>query len=284
MGSEPRARVILDSLHPDGCSRLVTLEIILHRFVLPEFLTHRSFSRNSASSRAVPLAKNLARVREDPAVPLSFPAERRGMQGGEELDLLTRSQAEAYWRAAAYQAVRYAELLGEAGVHKSVVNRVLEPYLWHTVILTATESALRAFFDLRCSPLAQPEIRAAAEAMRSALQESSPRELRFGEWHLPLVTGVDLPALRDRYADDGATDVAKRVSAARCARVSYLTHGGVRDPEEDLRLAARLMDPGEGSPPHASPFEHVCTPAVPTNGVRGNLRPHWRQMRHELWP
>jgi thymidylate synthase ThyX len=296
MTTQPSSKVILDS---QACSmptaRIITTETTLHRFVLAELNTHRSFSRNSASSRAIPVQKQLERVLNDPAVPLSWPKEQKGMQGGDELDSKLAGVSEIVWLTSRDRAVDGAKLLVEQGVHKSVVNRLLEPFMWHTVIITATYPAYEAFFDLRCSPMAQPEIRVAAEAIRAAVLSSTPQHLRPGEWHLPYVTGYDYDQII-RWAVDNIkginptsiNNVLKQVSTARCARVSYLTHDGRRDLTKDLELAERLANPGEGSPPHASPFEHVATPTetppiMLDRVTYGNLAPYWRQYRHELF-
>jgi thymidylate synthase ThyX len=149
-------------------------------------------------------------------------------------------------------------------VHKQELNRLLEPFLWHTVIVTATEWS--NFFELRCAPNAQPEIRAAALEMRAAIDGRRPQGVALGEWHTPLLQdderGLDL-------------ETRRRISAARCARVSYLTHEGKREIEKDLELFERLK-----SDRHLSPFEHVATPAADT-AFHANFR-GWIQMRAEL--
>src|ERR1700722_3009673 len=178
MGSKPSARVILDSISSAG-HRLTTVETVMHRYVLAEFNTHRVFSRNSASSRAIPVKKQLNRVREDPAMPISWPKDQSGMQGGEELDPtkgldgMYEGSPHAVWLEARDAATDYAEKLSLLGVHKSVTNRLLEPFMWHTVIVTSSE--WENFFALRCNPLAQPEIRAAADAMCEAISNSIPK-------------------------------------------------------------------------------------------------------------
>lgn len=236
------AKVIQDSISADG-TRLTTFEITLHRFVLAEFNTHRVISKNSASSRAIPLQKQLDKVSSTPAVPLSFPVEQKGMQGGEESDLA--ETASWVWKKASLEAWIKAAELGRIGIHKSVANRLLEPFMWHTIVCTAT--AWENFFAQRCSPLAQPEIRAVADLMREAYDNSTPTFVGDGDWHLP-------------YLDRSEVDspwTAVKVSAARCARVSYLTHDGKRDVEADLALYERLV---RAQPPHWSPLEHVATP------------------------
>jgi len=262
------ARVICDSVSQRG-ARLTTLEVTFHRFVLAEFNTHRVFSRNSASSRAIPATKNIERLlHAGPAFPVTWPAEQRGMQGGEELDADTRADAQAEWEAAMHDAIYHARKLLSLGVHKSVTNRLLEPFLNHTAIVSSTE--WDNFFKQRCSPLAQPEIRVAAESMRDALNASTPVLVEYGSWHLPYVEEGDLTACLAQFVDP------RHVSAARCARVSYLTQDGRRDVLEDEKLYQRLAT---ADPIHSSPFEHVATPLVDDKTVLGNFD-GWAQLRH----
>jgi thymidylate synthase ThyX len=268
------AKVLADSVSPAG-HRLTTLEATFPRFVLAEFNTHRVFSRNSASSRAIPIAKQLRRVLEDPYVPIEFGSNQPGMQAGPALEGERREAAEAEWLRARDDAVRHVlglvtdpdaaggdllaglERVEEAArtkqrpeawlnVHKQVANRLLEPFMWHTVIVTATE--WENFWNLRCHPDAQPEIRLIAERMRNAVEASQPVALSEGEWHLPLVRPED--------REEGASieDLIK-ISAGRCARVSYLTHAGVRDLAADVQLHDRLLESG-----HMSPLEHPARP------------------------
>jgi thymidylate synthase ThyX len=262
--SEPRATVVLDSVAPDG-ARLTTVEVTLHRFVLAELNTHRVMSRNSASSRAIPTAKQIRRLVEDPALPAEFGTNQRGMQAAEPLAGEAHDAALAVWLEARDHAVEAAERLFELGVHKQVVNRLLEPFMWHTVIVSATD--WDGFWTQRCSPLAQPEIRLAAEAMRAAYDASTPTPLTPGEWHTPYVRPDE---------DHLDLETRKRISAARCARVSYLTHDGRRDVAADEELFERLVT---ADPPHWSPLEHVATPA--DGEVPGNLR-GWAQLRHAV--
>ena len=257
--------MIADSISPDGV-RLTTIEATIHRFVLSELNTHRLFSRNSASSRAVPVAKQIARVLTDPAVPIEFGGKQAGMQAGPPLEGTARAEAEAAWLEARDHAVDAAQRLLDLGVHKQVANRLLEPFMWHTVIVSATD--WDGFWTQRCSPLAQPEIRVAAEAMRAAMQASTPVPCAAGEWHLPYVDDEDRAAIGD-------ADVLRKVSAARCGRVSYLNHEGRRDLDDDLRLYERFVT---AQPVHASPLEHVATPAE-DGAVVGNFQ-RWRQLRH----
>ncbi|HUG83740.1 MAG TPA: FAD-dependent thymidylate synthase [Euzebya sp.] len=262
----PRAAVIADSISPAG-ARVTTIEVTLHRFVLAELNTHRSFSRNSASSRAIPIAKQIRRVQEDPAVPVEFGADQRGMQAGQPLTGMEHDDALEAWLGARDAAVEAVQSLAALGVHKQVTNRLLEPFMWQTVIVTATD--FDGFWQQRCSPLAQPEIHAAAEAMRAAYRASTPEPMAEGDWHTPYIRPEETDL------DAGAR---RRISAARCARVSYLTHDGRRDLDADETLYARLVT---ADPPHWSPLEHVARPLAEGEAPLGNLR-GWRQLRHDV--
>lgn len=284
------AKVIADSISPDGV-RLTTIEVQFWRPMLAEFNTHRQFSRNSASSRAIPLTKangtgTLDRVKNDPAWPEYWPAEQTGMSGGAELEGADLHYAKELFAMVRYGTIQLIEAYIERQardfpddpkahtLHKSVLNRLLEPFMWHRVIVTSTE--WENFFAQRCHKDAQPEIRLAAEAMRDALNASTPTPLKYGEFHLPYT-----------YESDKVTYNLKDLiaaSVARCARVSYLTHDGTRDFHKDLDLFLKLD--GQ-NPPHLSPMEHVATPAKPKKWYTpwrknplGNFN-GWTQVRHK---
>lgn len=269
-------RVECDSVSPDGV-RLTTFVVSYPRCIHSEMLTHRMLSRNSASSRAIPVEKMIRRVEEDPFVPLYFGRNQKGMQDGGALDGVEAGVALAEWLAARDDAVRHAKNLASGGVHKQLANRVVEPWMWITVVVTASEWA--NFFALRCHKDAEPHFQHVAGMMREAMGNSSPQPLAYGQWHLPFVSAMELAEVcaggdqvRERY---------KLVSVGRCARVSYETHDGRRDPEEDVRLAERLM---AARPMHASPLEHVATPFVPSDERprrRGNFT-GWLQFRHTV--
>lgn len=266
------AEVIADSVSEAGV-RLTTLEVTLPRIVLAEFNTHRMFSRNSASSRAIPVAKQLAKIKDDPFIPVHFGANQSGMQADDELHGEAKDAALAEWLSARDSAVEHVERLLEIGLHKQITNRILEPWMWQTILVTATEWS--NFYALRANPQAQPEIRIAAEQMRAAMNASTPDLKQEGEWHLPLI-GYTPPAERFSNLDEWAQaiadsehelewakqnpDEAIKVSVGRCARVSYLTHDGVRDHSKDIELYDRLVSSG-----HMSPTEHVATPSYFVN-------------------
>ncbi|MBM4421368.1 MAG: FAD-dependent thymidylate synthase [Chloroflexi bacterium] len=258
-------RVLADSVSPGG-ARLTTVEATYPRMVLAEMNTHRMFSRNSASSRAIPVGKLIERIEQDPVVPVWWGKNQSGMQADAELDGDARAAAEAAWTAARDQALASARALQQAGLHKQISNRVLEPWMWVTQIVTATDWA--HFYALRCHPAAQPEIRKIAELIRDAQAGSTPRLVGRGGWHLPLVAPEEMagePALA--WHD---------VSVGRCARVSYLTHDGKRDPAADVALAVQLRRDG-----HWSPYEHVAAPLADPHERCGNFV-GWRQYRKDF--
>ena len=257
------AKVLADSISPRG-KRLTTLEVTFPRYVLAEFNTHRTFSRNSASSRAIPVKKQLDRILNDPFIGDHWGSNQPGMQAGAELNGEAREKAIEIWREAGRAAVRAAEQLAELGVHKQRTNRLLEPFMWHTVIVTATE--WNNFFALRAHKDAQPEIRDAACAMRNAMDTSVPNSIDYGEWHTPLILPDEDYPLEDKI----------KISVGRCARVSYLTHDGVRDPTKDIELYERLVEGG-----HMSPLEHVARPREDFELQLGNLA-DWHQHRADV--
>lgn len=268
----PNAKVIADSISPLG-KRLTTLEVEMHRFVLAEFNTHRVFSRNSASSRAIPVKKMMDKAYYNTAFPVSWPAEQKGMQGGAELEATHIARAKQQWERARDEAIDCAIQLNAIGVHKSIVNRLLEPFIPHKAIVSATE--WDGFFEQRLHPDAQPEIHQLAIAMKAAMDASEPAELAWQDWHVPYVD--DHERIMDsnwiRYFDS-IKDAALAVSVARCARVSYETHDGVRDVEKDYELYFRLKD---HKPAHASPFEHVAKPDA--NDLYQSNFQGWAQLR-----
>jgi hypothetical protein len=265
--TEPRARVVADSISPLG-HRVTTIEAVIHRFVLAELNTHRVFSRNSASSRAIPFPKQVEKVETSPAVPVLWPAEQKGMQGGDEVENI--ETAEYFWLKARDRALDNAKNLADLGVHKSVVNRLLEPFMYHTVVITAT--AWQNFFNLRCNPMAQPEIRIAADFMSEVYDASTPRFIDYGMWHLPYIDTDDIRAAEEYLHTCTEEGVSKKavtrtlvqMSSARCARTSYETQDGVRSPAADLTLYNRLTG---ADPMHASPLEHPCTPTDRVHNV-----------------
>ncbi|KAF0675090.1 FAD-dependent thymidylate synthase [Profundibacterium mesophilum] len=235
-----KADVVLASAC-DGAPTITTLHVRLPRFVWAEMLTHRVLSRNARSSRAVPIARMIDEVEADPVVPWHWQANQRGMQGGEYLGRVAVANMERAWRAAAVDAAYSAKALADWGLHKQVVNRLLEPFLWIDALITGTEWG--NFFALRDHPDAEPHIRDLAAMMRDAIEAASVQHLDPGDWHLPY--------LRD--AERGEPVPWQRtLSAVRCARISYAPFGGQDTREAEEARARKLMGP----PLHASAFEH----------------------------
>lgn len=265
------AKVIEDSIASTNGVRLTTLQLQYPRFIHAEFMTHRVFSRNASSSRAIPVAKVIEQVRTNPAMPIHWGKNQPGMQAkaemeGQQLETMMRA-----WQQAAREAAATAEFMEKHGLHKQVANRILEPFQYMHVIVTATE--WENFFLLRDHPDAQPEIHALAKVMKAAMAQSTAALLHEDQWHLPYVTR------QERLENFGNWELLMKISAARCARVSYLTHDGQTPSiEKDLALYERLV----GSVPlHASPIEHQATPMLHEGSSEhwsGNFR-GWTQYR-----
>lgn len=286
MSDEPSvatAKLLAHSVHGDypDCD-LYTVEATFARSALAELNTHRVFSRNSASSRAIPVKKMLDQVENNPFIPRRFSIAQKGMSADEFVEPGDGMWDECldWWLDSRDVAVDQAEKGLELGLHKQDVNRILEPFLMHTAIISSTE--WYNFVDLRTAtnpetgaPLAYPPIFDLAIAIADAIDEDEaersatlhmvkPWTESVQWWHLPLVQEEE---------DDLPMDTQMKISAARCARVSYLTHDGVRNVEADLALFERLL---AGN--HLSPFEHV---AHPHDVGSGNFK-MWRQLRYYI--
>jgi hypothetical protein len=244
--NKPSAKIVGDSISPAG-ARITTMVVVMHRFVLAEFNTHRRFSRNSASSRAIPIHKRLREVWESLAWPVEWGSNKSGMQAGEELKGWRLEACKAIWRGISLVAIASAWSLWKLSLPKQVTNRLLEPFLWHTAVVTSTE--WQNFFNQRCSKLAQPEIRELAEAMELALKNSVPVKR---EIHLPFVSDDDL-----KSPELGIGEWIK-ISIARCARLTYISSTGA----DRVSILRAELDRYEmlrtAKPPHWSPFEHVA--------------------------
>lgn len=259
------ATVIADSI-ADGCPRLTTLQLRFPRFILPEFNTHRVFSRNASSSRAIPVERVIQDMTDDPAMPVHWGKNQPGMQASEEMG---SEFGKSEWYCAMDSAIRHAYNLSKAGYHKQIVNRILEPFHHINVLVTATE--WDNFFALRDHPDAQPEIQALARVMKEAMAESEPVDSEInGGWHTPYVDiGSNLLSIHD----------CLKLSAARCASVSYKTVDGK---PMSVDKALDIFDKLAGSDPiHASPFEHIARPD-PDNGPGCRNFTGWHQWRADI--
>lgn len=278
------AKVIEKSITPVG-KEITTFQLRYPRFIHAEFMTHRVFSRNASSSRAIPVQKLLDQIMAETAEPIHWGANQPGMQAHNELAQPERVRVQSLWRFAAHQACQIAQQMHDLGAHKQIVNRITEPFQHISVIVTATE--WDNFYELRNHPDAQPEIHELAARMLEADLAFEPtlRTPRFdanedaqvlvlqdsSSWHLPYVTEVE------RQAFPKSARFLAKLSAARCARVSYLTHDGETPlHEKDLALFDRLV----GSKPlHASPIEHQAIGApyaeLPSNNFKGWVQFRW---------
>lgn len=269
------AKIIAHSVAPNG-QQIVTFELEYQRFIHSELMTHRLFSRNAASSRAIPVATIIAQVRDNPAMPIHWGLNQPGMQAANTLSKVLTTSAKFVWKQAANSAAFFAEQLVKIGLHKQATNRILEPFQTMKTVMTAT--CMDNFFWLRNHEDAQPEIRELARLMWEALQKSTPFELKPGEWHVPYVDvyrdfeGVLLYGTRTSKADVGSRvstfipyenglEDALKVSSSCCAQVSY------RKLDETLEKAYMVYNRlVESEPVHASPFEHSATP------IQGSVR------------
>lgn len=260
--------IVADTIR-DG-QRITTMQLRYWRAIHAEVLTHRRFSRNASSSRAIPIQKFVEQVETDLAMPSYWAANQSGMSPTQEVE--NKEAAENWWRECANLAARQARIGADLGLGKQVVNRVLEPYQYITVLVTSTE--WDNFFALRTDPAAQQEIQEIANAMKSALENSTPVERNF---HLPYVTDAEIGLVDGDLDLFRFMDLAK-LSAARCCRVSYnKLDGSPSSFAEDMQRFERLVDPSH--PLHASPLEHQ---AVANHNVRSRNFFGWTQFR-EMW-
>lgn len=263
------ATVIADTVSVHTGERITTMELCYPRIIHSELLTHRAFSRNATSSRATPAKACIQEVQEHPFTPALWLKNQPGMAGGEPLSPAAQRvafEAVDYLRNKALSAVAQLQFLG---VSKQQCNRYIEPWLRIKTLVTATE--WENFFELRLDEAhVQPEMFELAEAMRQAMDASEPAR---GRRHLPY---VDAAFPDDCGAEDGAVIRAALQSAARCARVSYLTHDNKEpDLQKDIELADKLW-----KNKHLSPFEHA---AIATkHGIRYANFTGWRSFRFEL--
>lgn len=239
--------VIADSVNKYGV-RVTSFELQYPRIILAELNTHRVFSRNSSSSRAIPIMTLLKQVWNEPFMPVYWGKNKPGMKAHEELTGIHLWLAKQLWLLSSKIACIFAYLFSLIGLHKQIGNRIIEPWMFTRTIVTSTE--WDNFYELRCHKDAQPEIKKLAEMMEEAIFKSVPEFLHAGEWHLPYVFSHE----RYRYS---IVDLLK-LSTARCARVTYLTHDN-KEPDfmKDVSLHDMLV---VVEPKHASPTEHQLTP------------------------
>ena len=267
------AKTILRSRNASAPDKVLsTLLLRYPRFIHAEFMTHRVFSRNAASSRAIPVKKMIDDILADTAMPIHWGANQKGMQADQEcnesmeivqmwddgyglLELPMRVSREIAWLEARDRAIYIAEKFADAGYHKQVVNRLLEPFMHITVLVSATE--WDNFLELRDHKDAEPHMQMLAREIRTCLEdESTVQTLQPGEWHLPFVTLYQSGEMIEQIIQHGLDGVAlRKLSVARCASTSYKTVDGF---DMTLEKAVEIYDRLLGKPFHASPFEHVA--------------------------
>lgn len=263
------AKVVTHSIGPSGIP-LVSMLWTYPRFIHAEIMTHRDRARNAASSRAIPFSKMQAAITENPVVPIFWGREQSGMQTGGSIPDYMIPHAIDLWLECRYSVQRYADNLYHIGdyycdvildgctdhmrcgdrevkIHKSITNRLTEPWMWITVLMTATE--WNNLFRLRCHPDAEIHFQKIAGMARDAISASVPTKLEQGQWHIPFILPED-------WAEQPNVEELLKISTARCARISYLTHDGKRSHAKDYELFDRLVQ-GSGFG-HWSPHEHIA--------------------------
>lgn len=273
-----KVQIIADSVSRNSGQRLTTFQLEYPRFILAEVNTHRVFSRNSASSRAIPIEKMVEQVENNPVTPIVWLGKHKGMQGVERVKPGHEVICLAKWRRAAREAAMSARKLNELGVSKQLVNRLLEPFCTAHTVLTST--SFDNFFALRDHPDAENHMRYLAHKMRIEYDKKEKLVTRppgcvvstNDFWHLPYVSNSE----RIQYP----INELLKMSTARCARVSFKNHDNTNPvPEKDFILHDSLVG---SEPKHASPAEHQAYaygPKEKTSNLDG-----WLQYRTLLEP
>ena len=233
-----------DSLSPGGY-RFTSFEITLPKSLLAQLNKHRAAANNTASSRAIPVARMIANVKSDPYVPL-LTLNQRGMVGRQLDDVDLMVQAQRLIAEHMEQAIALADDLADLGIHKQHANRYLEPFSYVKVLISGTEWG--NFFNLRATEDTQGDFAVVAVRMKELYEAHTPTPIEYGQWHFPRY---------DNTAEEIATTEQLYQSVARNARLSYLTHNNVYSLDDDLRLHDILL-----KDTHLTPFEHIslCMP------------------------
>lgn len=286
------AKIIAHSISEQG-KEIITYQLKYPRYIHAELMTHRVFSRNAGSSRAIPVAKLAEKAIEEMVEPIRYLKNQAGMQAkNEELEGESLTLAKTVWRRMAETCADGAKELASLGLHKQWANRPLEWFSNISVVVTSTE--WDNWYELRNHADAQPEIRELAYWMLVAKEKSTPTLLLPGQWHAPYIqvswadesgNVVSLHYINQMFPNskepksikspphgskqsfwlvvDGVfakitLEEALKSSAAYCARVSYSKHDGTSATlAENIELHDRLVD---SAPIHASPIEHQASP------------------------
>lgn len=258
-----KAKILADSVNEAG-NRLTTFEVEFPRYILSEYNTHRQLSKNAASTRAIPILRQLELIDTFPAMPIYYGKNQAGMFAKEELDEESKQKCISIIDEMRLFCIAKVKELHDLGLHKQHAGRYVEA--WQTVkgVISGTEWA--NFYWLRDHEAAQPEIAELAREMKEAYGNSTPQLLKAGEWHLPYVQvdyfdvgeGIEqhfYEATDGNYSlgDYLTTEQAIKVSAARCAAVSY------RNEDYSLEKCLQLYDRLVGDErKHASALEHAA--------------------------
>lgn len=243
--------IIKDSYNPEFSSRITTMILEYPRIIHSELMTHRLFSRNASSSRAIPVSKVIEQVQNTPAMPVRFGKNQAGMQdAGEYMPDLGKE----IWNDAAEDAVRHAKAFTEHGFHKQIANRILEPFQYIRVCVTSTN--WNNWFNLRNHPDADPTIHLLAATMDKAMNESEPYRLMPSQWHIPFIK-EQVNIHEQKFFDEEDNEIslaqALMISASCAAQTSYRKLDSSIEKAEDIYK--KLI---ESKPCHASPVEHQC--------------------------
>ena len=303
-----KAEIVGHSLSPQG-DELISVLCTFPRIILSEMNTHRMLSKNTSSSRAIPFNKMVESVQNDPFIPIAWQKEHKGMQGSEYItEDVFINEAKSNWLAARDNAIESASYLNKTcQVTKQLCNRLLEPFMWTTMLITGSKEGWDNFFSLRCpsytianlidgddivfkskkdflkeldyEPIypdsdldwlklnkgqAEIHMMALAEAIYDAVNESTPKQLKAGEWHISFGDDFDIDKVAELYYEiinndrpyphiSSIEETKIKISTARCARLSYMTFDGEIDYEKDLKLHNTLLESQ-----HMSPMEHCA--------------------------
>lgn len=237
------AKLLCNYLAPSG-KRITTYELVMPRSVVAEFNTHGRLSRNTGSSRAIPAKKTIQRIENEPFFPLMWGKNQKGMQAYEELPKELHPRLNRIWNRGRKYMLEMTRELEKLEVHKQIINRPTEWCVYQTTICTMTED--ENFFNLRRHPTTLPEFRYLANLMFECREDQKPEKVDVGFWSRPLLFDFD-DLRREGYSELELN----KISSGRCARVSYLTHAGIRDPKADIKLHDQMLEEG-----HYSPFQH----------------------------
>lgn len=266
MDYSPQVELVLASQNVNTGTVLWTFKLKMPKSYLAQLNTHRLFSRNASSSRAVPVSTMINNIKSDTVLPMEWVKNKKGMSGNSLISKGYQNIATDRWLSSLENQLGIVKQLDTLGVHKQYANRLLEPYINAEVLVSATQWA--NFIALRTDHATQPELQSITNQIKAIQSGSRPKVLTVGEWHLPFITNIEeyLPL-----------DVKQKISVARCARVSYYLKDTceLSDTDKDITLFNRLKESG-----HWSPFEHIATP-YRDKVMCGNYL-SWVQLRHSF--